>query len=161
MRRGTWSCTWDGLASSSAQCARQRRPGLKSDPGGLLSWSRASIHAPTSLCSYPGLSDKQQITFGGGSEPLWSADGQELFFRKGADFFAAPVTSAEARLNVGQPIRLFGGAYDDSPTGHQHYDVSRDRQRFALVRKLQGETQSELRVILNWRAWEEAPANGR
>ena len=66
-----------------------------------------------------------------------------------------------AGLEFGTPELLFEGTYDDSPTGHQHYDASRDGETFALAKKLGSETPIALRVILNWRPWEEAPAVGR
>ena len=105
------------------------------------------------VCTYPDLSDEQQVTFGGGSEPLWSWDGTELFVRRGVDyseFFSVPVRQEDGRIKVGDPTRLFGGAFDRSPSGHQHYDVSRDAKRFALVETLENEARSELRVMLNW-----------
>ncbi len=105
------------------------------------------------VCTYPELANEQQVTFGGGSEPLWSWDGTELFFRKGLDhteLFSVPVSMAEERVTVGDPTRLFGGAFDRSPSGHQHYDVSRDGQHFAFVQTLENEVRSELRVMLNW-----------
>ncbi|MHC5065607.1 MAG: protein kinase domain-containing protein [Planctomycetota bacterium] len=109
------------------------------------------------VCTYPDLNRKQQISTGLGSEPLFSDDGSELFFRMGADydFHVAAITVTEAGFQVGEMSKLFGGPYEYSPTGHQHYDVSKDGQNFALVRTLGSEIPTELRVITNWRPWEE------
>ena len=115
------------------------------------------------VCTYPELSDERRITFGGGSEPLWSWDGTELFFRKGVDFgefFAAPVSIDDTDVRVGDAVRLFAGSFDRSPSGHQHFDASRDGERFALVKALVSEARSELRVIWNWWAGEGVEGEG-
>jgi Tol biopolymer transport system component len=113
------------------------------------------------VCTFPELADAQQVTRDGGDEPLWSADGTELFFRRGNEFLAVPITRSEGGdLRFGEPVPLFAGAYDRSPSGHQHYDVSRDGQRFALVRLLEGGTESELRVILDWKGREDGQSGG-
>jgi hypothetical protein len=44
---------------------------------------------------------------------------------------------------------MFRGRYDRSPTGHQHFDVSKDH-RFAAIALDQAEDPETLHLIVNW-----------
>jgi len=52
-----------------------------------------------------------QVSTNGGTSPVWSADGRELFFRRWDDYtvHAAGVSLDGATISVGRPERLFGG----------------------------------------------------
>ena len=92
----------------------------------------------------------EQISTGGGIEPLWSPDGRELFYRRGDEFLAV-IIETEPRLRPGATRTLFRGRYDLSPTGHQHYDVHPDGRHFAVVDLGQNADPKEIRLILAWR----------
>ena len=63
-----------------------------------------------------------QVSIDGGFEAAWSPNGRELFFRRGASFFAVELEGGDG-LRPGSPREMFSGRYDLSPTGHQHFDV--------------------------------------
>jgi len=101
--------------------------------------------------AYPGADQRVQVSTGGGHDAVWSADGRELFYRNGDRFYVVPVTSGPG-FSAGSPRLLFAGPYFDSgPLASSDYDVSRDGQRFLVVRV--GEEESAPRrfhLVQNW-----------
>ena len=89
------------------------------------------------------------ISAGGGSEPLWSPDGSEIFYRAGDRMMAVPVTT-EPAFEAGSPEELFTGSY--AVRIGRMYDIHPDGQRFLMVKP--AETAEDLgnQVILvqNW-----------
>ena len=102
------------------------------------------------VCRYPEI-DRKWLVSGeeGGGEPVWSPDGNELFFRNGDNIMAVPIQS-EPSFRSGRPEFLFEGPYQSSYSftpGLRRYDVSPDG-RFLMVRK--EETPAQIHVVLNW-----------
>jgi eukaryotic-like serine/threonine-protein kinase len=85
-----------------------------------------------------------------GSEPLWTRGGRELVFRKGDSVMAASMDLPNGRS--GQPVALFGGPYPDSPgwTRPRSYDVSRDGERFLMLKLPPERERPRINVVLNW-----------
>jgi serine/threonine protein kinase/Tol biopolymer transport system component len=97
---------------------------------------------------YPGPGGKWRISSEGGSEPVWSRDGGELFFRSGDQMMSATVT-ASGGFRAGRPTLLFEGPYDAGPSRHSNYDVAKDG-RFLMVRSEQRPAPTQLHVVLSW-----------
>jgi Tol biopolymer transport system component len=103
---------------------------------------------------YPELGNRQQISTGGGTVPLWSHDGRELFFGSldGRQMFAVAVQSGTT-LVAGRPQVLFEFAMLASLTGNQTYDIAPDG-RFLIIPSGQAEagggTAPSMIVVLNW-----------
>ena len=98
---------------------------------------------------YPGPGGKWQMSANGGIEPAWNPNGRELFYRNGDRMMAVPIT-AQPTFSAGRPAMLFEGDYLSSPfpaTGVT-YDVSRDGQRFLMVKEEASATQ--INVVVNW-----------
>lgn len=106
------------------------------------------------IAPHPGPGPMIQVSNQGGTEPLWSDKGDELFYRQGNSMMAARVERADPP-RVGVPTKLFEGAYLAAESGFSHeYDVTPDG-RFLMVRPLAGDPDSDLRiqkvhVVLNW-----------
>src|SRR5438132_261110 len=85
-----------------------------------------------------------------GSEPLWTRGGSELVYRKGDSVMAVGVDLANGRSS--QPRALFGGPYPDSPgwTRPRSYDVSRDGERFLMLKLPPERIRPRIHVVLNW-----------
>jgi dipeptidyl aminopeptidase/acylaminoacyl peptidase len=74
---------------------------------------------------FPGPGVKRLVSEGGGLNPIWSRDGRELFYRRGADIVAVGV-EMEPTFTVGKSAVLFSGRYRLSG---RDYDVSPDGTR--------------------------------
>jgi Tol biopolymer transport system component len=73
-----------------------------------------------------------RVSNAGGQEPLWSADGRELFYRQGAAVMAVTV-EAGTEFSFGAPQQLFSGPYIQRPTpGSRAYTVASDG-RFLMI----------------------------
>jgi serine/threonine-protein kinase len=99
---------------------------------------------------YPGPGGKWQISTDGGIEPVWNSNGRELFYRIGNRMMAVPVTS-QPTFSAGRPTMLFEGEYLASifPLAGITYDVTRDGQRFLMVKE-QAAPPARINVVVNW-----------
>jgi serine/threonine-protein kinase len=80
----------------------------------------------------PGVAGKWQISVDGGSEPLWSRDGSELFYRSGDRLMCVDMRRGPS--DAGVPVTLFEGRYiPGTLTGLPNYDVDADGASFLLV----------------------------
>jgi Tol biopolymer transport system component len=87
----------------------------------------------------------------GGSEPIWSRDGSELFYRRGTAMMSVAV-DPEAQNPFQTPSLLFDGAYiaAQNPT-ERSYDVAADG-RFLMLQTPGADTaqSATIVVIQNW-----------
>ena len=95
-----------------------------------------------------------QISTRGGTRARWSRDGRELLFYVGAvargTLMAVPVESGSA-FRAGVPKMLFQGNYPAPNSGRGLYDVSRDGQRFLMIKGEDAEAAPRsLTVVQNW-----------
>ena len=81
----------------------------------------------------PGSSDRRKVSAGGGTEPAWSRDGGELFYRSGDALMAVRVQS-RSPLSGDSPRVLFRGSYVAGEGGVRNFDVSPDGRRFLMLR---------------------------
>ena len=93
---------------------------------------------------------KWAVSNGGGREPVWSADGREIFYRRGDGIYAVPVT-AGAEFTSGESALLFRirASVFDGPSGHRDWDVSHDGKRFIFLRSAQETEAFTLTTLLN------------
>ena len=89
--------------------------------------------------SVSGDGPRVQVSTAGGTEPVWSPAGGELFFRNGRDLLAVGVRDARA-LSFGRSHVLFSGDYPYGPVV-ANYDVTRDGKRFLMMRGRQWESE--------------------
>jgi len=87
---------------------------------------------------------------GGGAEPVWSPDGDELFYRVEDKMMAVPVQTG-ATFSRGTPEVLFEGSYERSRFGgtNPYYDISDNGQRFLMIKQEQTAA-GQINVVLNW-----------
>jgi len=100
---------------------------------------------------FPGPGGKWQISTDGGIEPLWNPNGRELFYRSRNRVMAVPITT-QPTFSAGRPSMLFEGEYLASPfpaTGVT-YDVTRDGQRFLMVKDTPQASDIRINVVANW-----------
>jgi serine/threonine protein kinase len=94
---------------------------------------------------YPGGGHRVVVSTDGGTIPMWSRDGKELFYVSGE---AVIVTTAKTDGSFGPGRKLF----DRSPYNFfwHSYDPAPDGKRILMVRRGAGSIPRQMRVILNW-----------
>jgi eukaryotic-like serine/threonine-protein kinase len=97
--------------------------------------------------------DKVRISTGGGNQPRWRRDGQELFYFAGdRQMMAVGVQTSGATFERSAPKALLIARIQPDTPMHLgvHYDVTADGQRFLIASQV-GEA-TPVSVILNWTA---------
>ncbi|MGH9317802.1 MAG: TolB family protein, partial [Thermoanaerobaculia bacterium] len=98
---------------------------------------------------FPGPGGKWQISVSGGTEPVWSHDGSEIFFRSGRQVMAVRVAYL-GTFSAEGPRVLFEGRFVPTRRGEAAYDVSPDGQRFLMVRRDEQSVPTHLNVVLDF-----------
>jgi serine/threonine-protein kinase len=99
--------------------------------------------------AFPGPGAALQVSTEGGSEPVWSRNGQVLYFRSGDKMLSARMTT-QPLLSAAPPRTIFEGRYMRSDTGGAGYDVSSDG-RFLMVQPVAPEEPAtQFNIVLNW-----------
>ncbi|MCZ6726671.1 MAG: hypothetical protein O7A98_04875 [Acidobacteria bacterium] len=99
---------------------------------------------------FPGPGGKWTISTAGGSEPVWSSDGSELYYRSAAGMMGVAVDTSEA-LRAGKPRVLFDDTFQRNFLGVANYDVAPEGGRFVMVQPNQENSgPAQLKVVLNW-----------
>ena len=75
-----------------------------------------------------------QISTAGGTRPLWSRKGGELFYFGAVGMMAVPVQTAGAMFSAGNAVKLFDWAPYYAGVAGRTYDVSADGQRFLMIK---------------------------
>jgi serine/threonine-protein kinase len=111
---------------------QESAPALSPDGRWLAYQSSEPGRAEVYVRPFPGPGPRVPVSLSGGTEPCWSRDGRELFYREGGAMMAASVRTQPA-FAVTERRRLFSGAF--LPGGSfREYDVTPDGRRFVMVR---------------------------
>ena len=86
----------------------------------------------------------------GGSEPLWAHSGRELFYRTADSKLIAVQVVRDPAFRLGTQRVLFSVERYEADVFDRNYDVTRDDQRFLMIRQDVGEDEGELILVLNW-----------
>jgi len=155
------------------------RPGVDSTPAPLVATKASELSPAISpngkwmayasnetgsyeiyVVPFPNTRDaKWAISTQGGSEPVWSHDGNELFYRDAASNLISMQVTNSPTFATGRSTVLFASgnyaAYEASP----QYDVSPDGKRFLMMRAGTGTLTDRVIVVENW--FEELKTKGR
>lgn len=120
-----------------------------SPDGHLLAYvSDESGQAEVYVQPYPGPGAKWLISVDGGSDPVWSADSKELFYRR-RDAVMSVAVRMTPSFDAGTPREIF--TMNDASSGDaRNYDVSPDGRRFVMVQGARSTTASTFNLVLNW-----------
>ena len=107
---------------------------------------------------WPGPGPKIQISSEGGTDPLWTRKGDEIFYRN-ADKMMVVAVSLAGGFQAGKPRLLWEGHYSHGmssscgPPGVSsgNYDITADGRRFLMVKDNDQDVFStKLVVVVNW-----------
>ena len=130
--------------------ANERNPRFSPDGRWLAYESEESGRAQIYVRPFPGPGGISQISTEGGTEPVWSRDGRELFYLNGDKMMVVDI-AARPTLLPGTPRLLFEGRYETSVTNTSSYDVSLDGQRFLRAQPTEsGQAATQIQVVINW-----------
>jgi serine/threonine protein kinase len=101
---------------------------------------------------------KWAVSTRGGTEPLWSHSGKELFYRDVAGNLVAVEVRSTPTFSLGRSTALFPAAAYYSFAGGAQYAIAPDDRRFVMIRQVAGSA-AELIVVDNW--FEELKAKSR
>ncbi len=107
---------------------------LSPDSRWLAYTAGLSDNAEVFVASFPDMSVRYPVSLKGGTEPRWSRDGRELFYKSRGKMMAMPVAPG-AGFAPGTPRVLFPVGTYAAAINHQQYDVSPDGQRFLVIRR--------------------------
>ncbi len=100
------------------------------------------------VASYPGWTNKRQVSNNGGGQPRWRNDGRELYYLSPDGRMMAVDVRAGTRIETGPPRVLFQTRLRPGATMEQ-YAVTDDGNRFFLVESIL-EGDQPMIVLLNW-----------
>ena len=99
---------------------------------------------------FPDLGDRLLISSGGGTGPLWSPDGNELFYRNDDQMMAVSI-DREPTFTPGRPVVLFEGEYQLAGAISRDYDLPPDGQRFLMIKAAdENAAAPQIHIVLNW-----------
>ncbi len=96
---------------------------------------------------YPATDARWTISAAYGEEPIWSATGDEIFYRRGNEWLSVPVQT-DPEFKAGVPQVLFEGPYINVP--EISYGVTPDAQRFLLLKQSELSPATRINVVGNW-----------
>jgi hypothetical protein len=136
--------------------AADERYGTLSNDGRWLAYvSNESGRYEVYVRSFPEAGNLRQLSSKGGLQPLWRADGREIFYlAPDRTLMAVDLGPAAAALDPGPPRRLFATHaiwLEMQPTART-YAAVRDGQRFLLANATEQARSEPIRVVLNWHA---------
>ena len=99
---------------------------------------------------FPDGGSKLQISTDGGSEPVWSADGREIFYRNGDTMMVVDIENDPLSV-ASRPRVLFEQRFATLPffRGTRNYDVTADGERFLMI-KDEAQSSGVINIVLNW-----------
>ena len=102
---------------------------------------------------------KWAVSSRGGTEPLWSHSGRELFYRDGSANLVSVEVKSSPTLSIGRSTVLFPISGFGSQELFAEYAVSPDDRRFLMIRRFVPNAPDKLIVVENW--FEELKAKSR
>ena len=157
---------WDGDTTIEPEPflvtgASEFHPSLSPNGRWMAYVSNSSGSWQVYVTPYPGPGARFQVSTDGGAEPMWSPDGQTLYYRSPGDrqlsrqMYAVSVEGGASGepvdLDLGLPELLFDGPFFQCSEFGRSYDMSPDGDRFLMVKDQRPElTATQINVVVNW-----------
>jgi len=98
---------------------------------------------------FPLTGQRWRISTSGGSEPAWSRDGRQLFYRNAGQIYAVDVRTSPT-FNAGTPQTLFADTFVIAPNSRTGYSISTGN-RFLFAQPVRPDPPiTHLPVVVNW-----------
>jgi serine/threonine-protein kinase len=102
------------------------------------------------VAPFPGPGARHQVSTAGGTEPLWSRDGHELYFQSGAQLMAVTVAPGAA-FSASTPRLVHEGRFFKTINGNTSWSITADGKRFLRIQNVDPERAiTQLELVLNW-----------
>lgn len=102
--------------------------------------------------TFPKGTGKWQISTAGGNDPVWRADGKEIFYRASDQRLMSVDLRIGETLQAGVPQVLFPARINVIGTVRNRYVGTGDGQRFLFIAPLGRDAMAPTTVVLNWDA---------
>jgi len=140
-----------GVTAVLTSKAREIYPEISPDGRWLAYASNESGRMEIFMGPFPGLGGKWQISNAGGTEPIWSKDGKQLFYRRSAQVWVVGIRT-EGGFYAGRPHLLFeqrGLGFGDPI---RNWDLAPDGRSFLMVKseETKPEPVTEMVLVQNW-----------
>jgi serine/threonine-protein kinase len=102
------------------------------------------------VAPFTGAGERRLISTDGGTEPLWSHDGRELFYQSGNTLMGVTVTPGSA-FSASAPRPVHAGRFFRTITGNTSFSITRDGTRFLRIQPVdQVPAITHIELVLNW-----------
>ena len=98
--------------------------------------------------SFPSLGNKWKVSVDGGSRPVWSRDGKELFYIAADRKLMVAAVKAGAAFETTAPRALF----ETRQSATRFFDVSPDGRRFLMIDPLPEPVTPPMTLLVDWPA---------
>jgi Tol biopolymer transport system component len=126
----------------------EHRAGLSPDGRWLAYTSDETSLDEIYVQSFPSLGSKWKVSVHGGSRPVWSRDGKELYYIAADRKLMVATVKAGTRFETGTPLPLF----DVRQGATRFFDVTPDGRRFLLIDPLPEAVTPPITLLVNWTA---------
>jgi serine/threonine protein kinase/Tol biopolymer transport system component len=123
-------------------------PRLSPDGKWIAFTTDESGHNDVVVQPFPGPGGRVHVSASGGTEPVWSRDGNRLFYRNDGRLMAATRGKGSSFVVVSRDTVL-SDVYQYAPNPHANFDVTADGKHFVFLKTV-GE--GALIVAANWKA---------
>jgi serine/threonine-protein kinase len=146
-----WTLSPDGTAKPLVMSKfSESAPNISGDGGYVAYVSDESGRNDVYAIRLSGKGERVMVSVDGGTGPVWSRDGKELFYRSGDFLMSAQVTSMSP-LAIGERRKLLDVSAFESMY-FVEFDVSADGRRFLFIKSAPEARPTRLDVIVNWGA---------
>jgi Tol biopolymer transport system component len=139
----------------------ESQPKISPDGNWMAYTSNKSEQNEIYVCPFPNVEagDMVQVSTSGGDSPLWSPDGDELFYRNGDEVIGVKVATKPA-FRPGTPETLFRQPYVSSRiviggAEFDPWDIHPKDKRFLMMKEVASNASKEekprkINIVLNW-----------
>jgi dipeptidyl aminopeptidase/acylaminoacyl peptidase len=166
---GKWLLFQTDIASRGAGDILAIRPGIDTAPVSVVATTFTEISPALSpngrwlayvsnetgedeiyVVPFPNTGGKWEVSAGGGTEPVWSHRGNELFYRDTSENLVAVKVNTKRTFSVGRATGLFPAAGFTPSRFNSQYAVAPDDRRFLMIRPLKTSAPDKLIFVHNW-----------